>query len=211
MGDLLPLFAAAEPAFAPGSRFSYSNEGFVVLGAVVERLTGLAWHEYAKRNIFKRAGMRSTAYLADDSSAPRRAIGYKFARSDPLGLGARVPNWDSLSWRGGSHGGSFSTAADMVRFLQALQSGDLLKPETVATLFDDGPDKSDDYALGFERHRAGEGRTIIGHDGGGPMSGINSDAKMIVESGYVYAVLGNYDAPFAQTLGRDIGAMLAAQ
>jgi hypothetical protein len=99
----------------------------------------------------------------------------------------------------------------MVRFLQALSSGKLLKPDTVAALFDDGPDTSDDYAFGFERHKAGAERTIIGHDGGGPMSGINSDAKMVVETGYVYAVLGNYDAPFAQTLGRDIGAMLAAQ
>lgn len=211
MTDLLPLLAAAEPDFVPGSRFSYSNEGFVVLGAVVERLSGLSWHDYAERHIFRRAGMRHTAYLGDDPSEPRRAVGYKFDRSDPLGLRARVPNWDTLSWRGGSHGGSFTTAADMIRFLQALRSGRLLKPETVAALFDDGADTSDDYALGFERHKAANGRTIIGHDGGGPSSGINSDAKMILENGYAYAVLGNYDAPFAQSLGRDIGTMIAAQ
>jgi hypothetical protein len=70
---------------------------------------------------------------------------------------------------------------------------------------------SDDYALGFERHRPENARTIIGHDGGGPSSGINSDAKMVLETGYAYAAHGNYDAPFAQALGRDIGTMIAVQ
>jgi hypothetical protein len=70
---------------------------------------------------------------------------------------------------------------------------------------------TDSYALGFERESVKLGRTIVGHDGGGPHSGVNADAKTVWETGYTYAVLGNYDAPFAQAIGRDIGRMLAAQ
>jgi CubicO group peptidase (beta-lactamase class C family) len=211
VSDLLPLFATAAPAFEPGSRFAYSNEGFVVLGAVVERLSGRSWYEYAAAHIFAPAGMRQTEYLTDDPAAPDRAVGYQFRRTDPLSVGGRVPNWGTLARRGNSCGGSFSTAGDMIRFLGALRGGKLLRPETLAALVEHGGGGTDSYALGFERESVKLGRTIVGHDGGGPHSGVNADAKTVWETGYTYAVLGNYDAPFAQAVGRDIGRILAAQ
>jgi CubicO group peptidase (beta-lactamase class C family) len=211
MGELLPLFAKAPLAFEPGARGAYSNEGFIVLGAVVEKLSGRTWYDYVQTNVFDRAGMSHTANLTDDPAVPDRAVGYRFGPDDPLGFGKRQDNWDTLSWRGNACGGQFSTVGDMIRFLQALRGGKLLKPETAALFTRQAPGGLSDYGLGFEHFDAPSGRNIVGHAGGGPASGVNSDAKMIWETGYAYAVLGNYDSPFAQTIGRDISDMLAAQ
>jgi CubicO group peptidase (beta-lactamase class C family) len=139
-----------------------------VLGAVVERLSGRSWYDYAAAHIFAPAGMRQTEYLTDDPAAPNRAVGYQFRRTDPLSVGGRVPNWGTLARRGNSCGGSFSTAGDMIRFLGALRGGKLLRPETLAALVEHGGGGTDSYALGFERESVKLGRTIVGHDGGGP-------------------------------------------
>lgn len=211
MGELLPLFAKAPLEFEPGARGAYSNEGFIVLGAVVEKLSGQTWYDYVQTNVFDRAGMSHTANLTDDPAIADRAVGYKFGPDDPLGFGKRQDNWDTLSWRGNACGGQFSTVGDMIRFLQALRDGKLLKPETAALFTRQTPGGLSNYGLGFEHFDAPGGRNIVGHGGGGPASGVNSDAKMIWETGYAYAVLGNYDSPFAQTVGRDISDMLAAQ
>ncbi len=210
MSELLPLFAVAPNDFEPGTRAAYSNEGFIVLGAIVEKLSGQSWYDYVQANVLDRAGMASTGNLTDDPAIPDRAIGYRFGDDDPLGFGARSPNWDTLSWRGNACGGQFATAADMIRFLQALKAGKLLRPETAAQFVARSGGERD-YGLGFEHFDLPGGRTLVGHGGGGPASGVNSDAKMIWETGYAYAVMGNYDSPFAQTLARDISDMLAAQ
>jgi hypothetical protein len=115
---------------------------------------------------------------------PNRAVGYQFPRTDPLGVGGRVPNWITLARRGNNCGGSFSTAGDMTRFLRALRGGTLLRPETLAALLDDGEDRADAYALGFEREGVRPGRTVVGHDGGGPGSGVNADAKTVWGTGH---------------------------
>lgn len=207
--EMLTVFAAEPLQFAPGSRSRYSNEGFAVLGAVVEKVSGRSWYDYVAANVFAPAGMTHTGYPGAQERPADRAVGYRLAETDPFGVGGREPNWDRAS-QGASFGGGFSTAGDMVRFLQALRAGRLLKPETLALFATQAPGGLPAYGLGFQRRTSG-GRTIVGHDGGGPQSGINSDAKMILETGYAYAVLGNYDAPFAQTLGRDIADMLALQ
>ncbi|MBU1375399.1 MAG: beta-lactamase family protein [Alphaproteobacteria bacterium] len=208
--EMLQLFADAPSEFEPGQRTAYSNEGFTVLGAVIEKVSGRSWYDYVAANIFGPAGMTHTFYPRVDERPADRAVGYAFPWSDPLGLRGREANW-AMATRGNSCGGGFSTAGDMIRFLQALKAGKLLKPATL-TLFTTHPDGGlANYGLGFKLVSATAGRGIVGHDGGGPHSGVNSDAKMVWETGYAYAVLGNYDSPFAQTLGRDIGEMLAAQ
>lgn len=211
MSDLLPIFAAEPLAFEPGTQTGYANEGFLVLGAVIEKVSGRSWYDYVQTNVFDRAGMSHTGYPTLDEIAPGRAVGYRFADDDPLGFGARRPNWTIANLRGNACGGGYSTVGDMVRFLQALRSGRLIRPETAAQFTTPALHGLADYGMGFQTRRTAAGRTIRGHDGGGPQSGINSDAKIIWETGYAYAVLGNYDAPFAQTLGGDIAEMLALQ
>ena len=210
VSQLLPLFAAEPLQFEPGTAANYSNEGYVTLGAVVEKISGMSWFDYVRARVFAPAGMTDTGWPSLDEVAPGRAVGYRFGEDDPLGFGKRRPNWTFLGYRGNSCGGGYSTARDMIRFLQALRAGKLLRPETVEMMTAEHSGGIGRYGMGFQRYTVG-GRTVRGHDGGGAASGINSDAKMLWETGYAYAVMGNYDAPFAEAVGDDIATMLAAQ
>lgn len=211
VSELLPSFASSDPYFQPGEGARYSNEGFVVLGAIIEKLTGESWFDYVEREIIQRAGMTHTASDKITDPPGNRATGMMFSVNDPLGLGARMPNTERLGYRGNSAGGAYSTARDMIRFLRAYREGRLISPAMTEAFTSQTNDVVGGYGLGFNVRTAPSGKKIWGHAGGGPNSGINADARMIWENGYAYAVMGNYDSPFAQNIGRDIAEMLAAQ
>ncbi len=121
--DFLALFAHEPLQFEPGSRQQYSNAGYVVLGAVIERLSGMSYYDYVRANVFEPAGMASTGSYARDSLPPNTAIGY--TRGGP-GSEARGPlrrNTETLPGRGSAAGGGYSTAEDLLRFARALREG----------------------------------------------------------------------------------------
>jgi CubicO group peptidase (beta-lactamase class C family) len=117
--DYQALFVDKPLEFEPGTRRRYSNAGYVVLGLVIERLSGMNYHDYVRKNIFVPAGMRDTGSFTIDEKVPNRAIGYM------RDGGERVANTNVLPGRGSSAGGGYSTAADMLRFVEALQAGKL--------------------------------------------------------------------------------------
>jgi len=212
VSDELSVFAAEPLLFEPGTKGQYSNEGFIVLGAMIEKIAGSSFYDYVHKNVFEPAGMRDTVFYSLDQIAPHRAVGYRYLESDPLGVGTRGPNWTSrfLKHRGNSMGGAFSTVDDMTRFLRAFRDGKLVSRSTAEALLVVPDVGLPTYAHGFDVRKEG-GRTLVGHTGGGPHSGINGAAFIVWETGYACAVLGNYDSPFAQTLAADIARMLATQ
>ncbi|HET9453053.1 MAG TPA: serine hydrolase domain-containing protein [Gemmatimonadaceae bacterium] len=115
--DFLPLIVNEPLAFEPGARQQYSNAGFVLLGMLVERLSGKDYYEYVRENVYAPAGMARTAAYPVDALPPNTAIGYT---GTP---GARERNTASLPGRGSAAGGGYSTPHDLVRFLQALRGG----------------------------------------------------------------------------------------
>lgn len=124
--DYVPLFVDKPLEFEPGARQRYSNAGYIVLGLVVEKLTGMSYYDYVRKNIFEPAGMRSTGSWAVDENVPNRAVG--LTRRTPTGDSPeRHSNRESLPGRGSSAGGGYSTASDMLRFVQALHAGKLTK------------------------------------------------------------------------------------
>src|SRR5258708_33658040 len=75
LSDYLPLFAVAPLEFEPGTSQRYSNAGFVVLGLIIERVSGQTYYDYVRDHITKPAGMNDTASYAVDENVPNRAIG----------------------------------------------------------------------------------------------------------------------------------------
>ena len=113
--DFLPLFADQPLKFAPGTSRGYSNAGYVVLGLVIEKLSGLTYRDYVQKNVFGPAGMKNTGFWAIDERVANRATGY--TRRGPDGpLEKRVSNVATLPGRPSSAGGAFATAADLLRF-----------------------------------------------------------------------------------------------
>jgi CubicO group peptidase (beta-lactamase class C family) len=207
--SLLDVFAREPLAYAPGTSSRYSNEGFVVLGAVIEKVSGENYYDYIRRHVYAPAGMTRTDAYAIDDPVENLAVGYGWFDDDPLGVNPRRPNWAFLGMRGTPCGGFYSTAGDMVRFARALRSGRLVSPAMVERLTSP-KDGLHDYGYGFQAFGTGA-RAVRGHDGGGASSGINSDLYWVADGSWTVAVMGNYDAPSAQRVARGIIGFLAGQ
>jgi Beta-lactamase len=105
--DYLKLYGRRGLTQEPGSRFEYSNYGFVLLGALIEGVTGGSYDDYVRDHVFRPAGMRSTGSLPEAVDVPDRAVGY--LRPSPGG--AWEPNTDTLPWRGTGAGAATRPSA----------------------------------------------------------------------------------------------------
>lgn len=123
LADYLPLFVDEPLRFEPGSRSRYSNSGYLVLGLVIEKLTGESYFDAVRRRVFAPAGMTDTGWAPASERVPGRAVGY-FRGAGPGG--PLVANTAVERGAGTSAGGGYSTAADLLRFAEALTSGKLL-------------------------------------------------------------------------------------
>jgi D-alanyl-D-alanine carboxypeptidase len=117
--DWLPLIADEPLHFDPGTREEYSNAGYVLLGLVIEKVSGRPYYDYVRENVFAPAGMKDTDSYVVASGVKDLATGYT-RRAGPL-----QDNRSSLPWRGSSAGGGYSTVDDLLRFAQALRAGRL--------------------------------------------------------------------------------------
>lgn len=210
MADLLPVFAAEPLAFAPGAGVAYSNEGYVVLGAVIERVTGESWYDLLAARVYGPARMQHSGHFLYGELPEGVADGMRYAMDDHLGLEPRCSNRDFLGYRGNSCGGGYATVADMTAYLRALKKGEIIPGDLVAQMVAPQPAGLGRYGLGFEVEAVAPGRTLVGHGGGGPHSGIDGKSAIVWETGWTYSLLGNYDAPFAGTVATDIERVLAA-
>ena len=120
--DFLPMFQNQKMKFAPGARWSYNNAGFVVLGLIVEQLTGESFPMYIEANILTPCDMKDTGYFAMDRLPERTAYGYI---EDETGNGWKT-NFYAVQIIGGGDGGAYTTASDMVKFWEALLNNRLL-------------------------------------------------------------------------------------
>ena len=121
--DFMALFAHEPLQFQPGDRQQYSNAGYVVLGAVIERLSGVSYYDFVRANVFQPAGMTSTGSYSRDSLPPNTAVGYTRGGPGSERRAPLRPNTETLPGRGSSAGGGYSTALDLFRFARALREG----------------------------------------------------------------------------------------
>ena len=119
LADYVKLFGSRPVTFAPGSRMEYSNYGFLLLGRIIELVSGEPYQQYIQEHIGQPAGMMHTDSRPEAEHVHGRAIGYT------AGHNGLVPNTDMMPWSGTSAGGGYSTVRDLLLFAEALQSGKL--------------------------------------------------------------------------------------
>ena len=178
--DFLPLFVNEPLAFEPGSRQAYSNAGYVLLGLLVERVSGEDYYDYVRKHITEPAGMSRTMYIASDSLPAGVAVGYTTSAANGTPAAAPRANTDMLPGRGSSAGGGYSTAHDLLRLLAALRAGRI----------PGGPPAG------------------IGAAGGAP--GLNAVVEGGLPGGYDLVVLANLDPPAAMRVARMVRQLLGA-
>lgn len=197
--DYKPLVAEETLAFEPGSRWAYSNTGFLLAGAVIEAVTGKDYFDVVRERVYARVGMTGSDAYDIDLVVPQLAIGYSKART------AAGPVWRANTFehviRGGPAGGGYSTVRDLLAFAEAMRTGRLVRPATADTLWSAKPELgSPEYGFGFGVGSDGLGRRV-GHSGG--FSGISSVLDIYPDTGWTIVVLSNTDggmSPVAQKL-----------
>ena len=193
IGDYVKLYGARGLEFEPGSKWEYSNYGFLLLGAIVEKVSGQGYYDYVRDHIFKPAGMTASGSEPEDVAVPGRANGYMQEN------GAWVLNTGTLPYRGTSAGGGYTTVGDLLRFATAL-TGHVLLDATHTALLTTGKvetPRGGKYAYGFEDAIDGGVRSF-GHSGGAP--GMNGDLRIFPDSGYVVAALANTGSGASQAV-----------
>ena len=196
VGDTLPY--CKRLAYEPGERYSYSNAGYTVLGAVIEAVSGRDYFDYIDEYIYKAAGMVDSGSYYRDEDVPNMAIGYVRASAQGgapmMIMGGSVdrtiepiPNTPMMPLRGNPAGGGYSTVEDLFRFIRAVENGVILKDGFDALV----PDGSRDYNYGVG-HLNPAAREAIGHNGGAP--GISVYYEFYRNLGYTFAVQCNLDS-----------------
>lgn len=187
ISDFVPLFAYDTLLSKPGTKYDYSASGFVILGLIIEKVSGQNYYEYVKENIFRPAGMINTTELQIDSVVQNKASGYTtfLGESD---IPKRNDYYLSKASPAGFH---YSTVEDLFNFSKALRNGKLLKKETAELMFKPkvkGYNTNIGYGIDIDLRY---NQTIQGHSGG--WYGVRGELMDFVKDNYTVVILSNID------------------
>jgi D-alanyl-D-alanine carboxypeptidase len=195
--DFLALFVDQPLLFEPGTSRRYSNAGYVVLGLIIEKVSGETYYDYVRRHVFLPAGMKDTDAYPQDSIVANRAVGYTREGEDgKTQPGPKRINVDTLPARGSSAGGGYSTAPDLLAFDAAMRADKLLSPAWTDWYFSE-KEKAPVAGAPARKH-SGAG----GFAGGSP--GVNAVIETDLDTGYSIVVLSNDDPPSAEAVAKKI-------
>jgi CubicO group peptidase (beta-lactamase class C family) len=171
--------------FQPGEKWNYSNSGYVLLGYLIEKISGQSYKDFVQENIFKPLGMNDSGYDSNSAIILHRAYGYSPGPDGPVNAGyidMSIPF---------SAGSLYSTTHDLLRWEEGLFGGKLLSATSLKKMTT--PFKQD-YACGLGV-RTVNGHTVIDHGGG--IEGFNTELAYYPDDKLIIAVLGNLngDAP----------------
>jgi CubicO group peptidase (beta-lactamase class C family) len=177
--ELVARFRNKPLDFEPGDKWSYSNSGYVLLGYLIERISGQSYAQFLEDNIFKPLGMADSGYDSNSAVIENRACGYAPGPNGIVNAGyidMTIPL---------SAGGLYSTTEDLLRWEQGLFGGKLLSPSSLKKMTT--PFKND-YAFGLAVHTV-NGREEIEHAGG--IEGFNTELAYYPDETLTVVVLAN--------------------
>lgn len=177
--------------FEPGAKWSYSNSGYILLGYLIEKISGKTYQQFAQENLFAPAGMKDSLYDSTSAVIPKRVHGYTPNAGQKVHAGyidMTIPF---------SAGGLLSTTGDLLRWEQALFGGKLLSPSSLRKMT---TPFLQDYAFGVAVHTENSHK-VIEHNGG--IEGFNTTLSYFPEDKLVVIVLANMNGriePMSQQL-----------
>ncbi|MUK86883.1 serine hydrolase [Ornithinibacillus sp. L9] len=142
--DFLPFFKNEKMKYKPGEHFHYNNAGYILLGLIVEQVSGTPFADYMEKYIFSKARMLDSGYFALDQLPKDTAIGY-IKNPD----GTFRTNMYSIPVQGGSDGGAFVTTKDMLQFWDALANYRLINKDLTTQLLTPHVQEDDNEYYGY--------------------------------------------------------------
>jgi D-alanyl-D-alanine carboxypeptidase len=178
--------------FEPGAKFAYNNTGYVLLGHIIERISGVSYEEYVRKNLLEPLGLKDSGYDWNTAVIARRASGY-------TPDGKQAPYLDmSLPHAAGS---LYSTVDDLAKWAEALESGKVVSKESYAKMT---TAYRNHYGYGLTIAKI-ENHDVIGHGGG--INGFNTSLLRAPAEKVTVVVLANQNGPAADTIAKALMAM----
>lgn len=179
--------------FVPGERMNYSNSGYVLLGYLIEKISGQSYAQFVTENLFTPLGMKDSGYDSNAAVIAQRASGYTPGPNGPVNAGfihMSIPH---------AAGALYSTAEDLLRWERGLFGGRILSDASVRKMTT--PFRNA-YALGLAVATV-DGRRSISHSGG--IEGFNTSLAYYPESKVVVLALANLNGPAADQIAAQLG------
>ena len=202
--DYVTEFGDSDLLFRPGEAFRFSTLGYILLGAVIERVTDRNYYDYVHEVVYRPAGMTRTDSLPEDQPVEGRAVPYR--RPPSTQSWVAIP--ELMPYRGTAAGNGFSTLDDLARFVRALRGYRLLDAEHTTQLLEPRVRMwgHANYGYGFVDEHYGVAAHWVSHGGG--KEGQNGELLFSPETGQIIVVLANFDEPTARNVSRFIAARL---
>jgi CubicO group peptidase (beta-lactamase class C family)/outer membrane lipoprotein-sorting protein len=186
--DRKPIVKEKSLTFEPGTRWAYCNIGFILLAAIIEKVTGRNISDYLKEHIFDPTGMDNTFDSYRKTTLSNVALGYDKVQEEGKAIWRKTGLFGNND--GTPSGGGFSTVDDFLKFAEALGSNLLISSESKELLMSAKPGlNSKNYGYGFWIERSRFGR-VVGHGGVAP--GVSANFRMFLDRGYTLITLSNY-------------------
>ncbi len=193
--DLVARFRDKPLEFEPGEKMNYSNSGYVLLGYLIEKITGDTYEKFVRDNIFSPLGMKDSGYDSNSAIIAHRASGYVAGKN-----GFENAGFIHMSIPHGA-GALYSTTEDLLKWEQGLFGGKLLQPASLVQMTK--PFKSN-YAFGLVVNTDGS-RKVIGHGGG--IEGFNTELSYYPEDKLTIVVLGNVNGGAPTEIAKKLAAV----
>jgi D-alanyl-D-alanine carboxypeptidase len=203
--DYLRVFASDPLIAEPGQGHAYSNLGYMMLGSLIERVTGKDYYRFVRKSVFAPARMTRTGTEPEDTLVEGRSRVYE----KPLGTHDIVDATERLDYRPVSAAGVYTTVDDVARFFAALRGRRLLDAKHTGLMMTPttAPHYGRTYAYGLQSREGPEGHWL-GHDG--VDRGMNAEAWFSPQNGRVLVVLSNFDVPAAEQVANHLKARLTS-
>jgi CubicO group peptidase (beta-lactamase class C family) len=182
--------------FETGKDFRYSNTGYILLGIVIEKVSGMSYADFLKSQVLDPLGLENTGYDVNTAILPQRAEGH--VRRDGKILRANYIDM-TIPYAAGS---LYSTVEDLLRWQRGLYGGKLISKASLEKLTTVG---RNDYALGVVV-RSKDGVESFSHGGG--INGFNSQLAWYPKTGVTVVALSNLNGPGADSIGEKLGALM---
>ncbi len=192
---LLESFRDKPLDFDPGTKWNYSNSGYVVLTYVIEKVSGDSYEKFVRENIFTPLGMKDSGYDSNEAIIPNRASGYSPGRN-----GFENAGFVHMTVPQGA-GALYSTTEDLLKWEQGLFAGKVLKPESLEKMT---KPFLQNYAFGLSVGTIA-GRKVISHNGG--IQGFNTNLTYYPEDKLTVVVLSNVNGPAPDDIAKKLAAI----
>jgi serine beta-lactamase-like protein LACTB, mitochondrial len=181
--EAMAIFKDRDLVATPGTAFNYTTYGYVVLGAIIEKTSGLSFEDYMKQNIWEKAGMTSTTTIASDqlSTVYHKNSRGKIKQEEPTNLSDRIPG-----------GGVYSNITDLLKFGMAILNHTLINESTFKMMIEDSGLKKEGngYGLGWYLYGINPNYgNVVGHNGA--QIGASTWLMLLPEQNAVVVVLAN--------------------